>query len=160
VDIGTVYDTLMERNGAFRALGIDRMLVGAGTWTHAFEPGLISRARFDHLKLVSSDKAAKNGILFNGDPLPVNSEAFKTEFGSRRARSRSSKASRAAKGQRSSNQGKDAGAEKSSPVSNQKESISEEEKAAKRLRSASISPEEKADKRRRKELRNAKNEGK
>lgn len=94
VDAGTVYDVLMGKKGAFSALGIDRMLVGAGAWCSTSEPGLISRVRFDDLKLVASDKAAENGILFDGNPLPVISEDFKNESGNKvkaRKRSQSSK---------------------------------------------------------------------
>ena len=160
IDIGTVYDMLMEKKGAFSALGVDRMLVGAGAWTYAYEPGMISRIRFDNLSLDFSEKATKNPILFNGDPLPINSQAFTTEFGNRKARGRATNAGQTANSQKSSNTN-DAKAVKSSNVSNQKNVMSaKEEKAAKRLRSASVSAEEKAEKRRRKELRNKDNNGK
>jgi len=67
---------------------------GAGAWCSTSEPSLSSRVRFDDLKLVASDKAAENGILFDGNPLPVIPEDFKNESGNKvkgRKKSKSSK---------------------------------------------------------------------
>ena len=94
IDIGTGYDTLTGEKGSFSTLGIDRMFVGAGAWCSTSEPGSISRMRFDNLKFVASYKAAEDGILFDGDPLPVESEASKADSGNKvqgRKRSKSSK---------------------------------------------------------------------
>ena len=44
--------------------------------------------RSHNLNLVSSDRAAKTPLLLNGNPLPVNSDAFKTDHGQRYSRRR------------------------------------------------------------------------
>jgi len=69
VDVGTVYDVMLKRKGSFSALGVDRILVSAGAWSGGSEPGMMSRVRYDNMKLLAAEKIADNGILFDGKPL-------------------------------------------------------------------------------------------